>query len=188
MNYSFNFFNKKFFKAILFLPLLASVLPFEVNSAKAALEFQWDKSSGYKPLRWYQTTAEKNFRNKLFLFLKPNDRKTGLLSINLKIPKKYKTNLKQKNISFCRAKIGAFSSKSKCLEKIPSDIVLNKETQRLEIYPISPVPSDKNTYAVVFKLNNPQRSGIYQFHSFGKSSGPIPVSSYIGSWTVTIDP
>tara|TARA_B100000212_G_C27194700_1_gene456143 strand:- start:33 stop:596 length:564 start_codon:yes stop_codon:yes gene_type:complete len=187
MNYSFKFFNKKLLKTILFIPLLASLLPFEINPAKA-LEFQWDRNSGYRSLRWFQTTAEKNYRNKLFLFLKPNDRKTGLLSINLKIPKRYNRKLKQENISFCKAKIGAYTSKSKCIERIPSDIVINKETRKLEIYPISPVPSDKDTYAVVFKLNNPQRSGLYQFHSFGKSSGPVPVSSYIGSWTVTIDP
>tara|TARA_Y100000589_G_scaffold321461_1_gene352856 strand:- start:122 stop:688 length:567 start_codon:yes stop_codon:yes gene_type:complete len=188
MNYPFKFFNKKLLKAILPLPLLTSLLPFEINSAKAALEFQWDKNSGYKSLKWFQTSAEKNYRNKIFLFFKPNDRKTGLLSINLKIPKRYNKKLKRNNITFCKAKIGAYTSKSKCIEKITSDIVLNKETQRIEIYPISPVPSDKDTYAIVLKINNPQRSGIYQFHSFGKSSGPVPVSSYIGSWTVTIDP
>ena len=187
MNYPLKFFNKKLLKAILFLPLLPSLLPFEINPLKA-LEYQWDKDSGFKSLRWYQTTAEQNFRNKLFLFLKPNNRKTGLLSISLKIPEKYNKKLKQKNISFCKAKIGAYTSRSKCIEKIPSDIVINKETRRLEIYPITPVPSDKNTYAIVFKINNPQRSGLYQFHSFGKSSGPIPVSSYLGSWTVVIDP
>ena len=187
MNYTSKFFNKKLLKVLLFLPLLASLLPFEINPAKA-LEFQWDQSSGYKSLKWYQTTAMKNSRNKLFLFFRPSDRKTGLLSINLKIPKKYNQKLKQNNITFCKAKIGNYTAKSKCLEEIPSDIVLNKETQRLEIYPISPVPSDKDTYAVVFKITNPQSYGMFQFHSFGKSSGPIPVSAYIGSWTVTIDP
>ena len=187
MNYPFKFFNKKLFKAILIFPLLASLLPFEINQAKA-LEFQWNNNDGYKRLKWYQKTAEQNFRNKLFLFFRPIDRKTGLLSINLKIPKRYHTKLKQKNISLCRAKIGGYTARSKCIKEIPSDIVLDKETQRLEIYPISPLPSDKDTYAVVLKINNPQKSGLYQFHSFGKSSGPIPVSSYIGSWTVTIDP
>jgi len=187
MNYTPKFFNKKLLKVLLFLPLLASLLPFEINPAKA-LEFQWDQSSGYKSLKWYQTTAIKNSRNKLFLFFRPSDRKTGLLSINLKIPKRYNTKLKQKNISLCRAKIGGYTARSKCIKEIPSDIVLDKETQRLEIYPITPLPSDKDTYAVVLKINNPQKSGLYQFHSFGKSSGPIPVSSYIGSWTVTIDP
>ena len=187
MNYPFKFFNKKLLKAILLLPLFSSLIPFHINSVEA-LEFQWNNNDGYKRLRWYQRSAEKNLRNKLFLFFRPKDRKTGLLSINIKIPNKFQTKLKQKNIIFCKAKIGAYTARTKCIKEIPSDIVLNKETNRLEIYPISPVPSDKDTYAVVFKINNPNKSGLYQFHSFGKSSGPIPVSNYIGSWTVTIDP
>ena len=139
-------------------------------------------------MRWYQRTATKNIKNKIFLFLRPSDRKTGLLSINIKIPEKFNSSIKPKNIILCKANMGGYTSKSKCLNNIPSDVVLNKETNKIEIYPISPVPSDKDTYAVVFKINNPRKSGLYQFHSFGKSSGPIPVSNYIGSWTIIIDP
>ena len=187
MNYYSRFSVKKIIKSLIFSTILVSFVPFNIDSAKS-LEFQWNQNDGYKRLRWYQRTSEKNFKNKIFLFLRPNDRKTGFLSINIKFPDKFKSTLKQKNVTFCKAKIGAFTAKTKCIEEIPSDIVLDKKTKRLEIYPINPVPSDKDTYAVVFKISNPRRSGLYQFHSFGKSSGPIPVSSYIGSWTITIDP
>jgi len=118
----------------------------------------------------------------------PRDRRTGLLSINIKIPNNFKSTLKSKNITLCKANFGGFTSRTECLEDIPSDIVINKETKRLEIYPITPVPADKDMYAVVFKINNPRKSGLYQFHSFGKSSGSVPVSNYIGSWTINISP
>ncbi len=186
-----DYYKKKFFyKSInifLIFNSLISLIPLQINSAKA-LEFQWDPNDGYKSLRWNQRTAEKNFKNKIFFFFMPKDRKTGLLSINIKIPKNFKSTIKTKNINFCKAKFGGFTSKTKCIEDIPSDIVFDKETKRLEIYPISPVPSDKETYAVVLSVNNPRRSGLYQFHSFGQSSGPIPVSSYLGSWTVNVNP
>ena len=87
----------------------------------------------------------------------------------------------------CRVNIGGFNSKTKCLENIPADIEINNETKKVEIYPFSPLPKDKESYAVVFKVTNPQKSGLYQFHTFGKSSGAIPVASYLGSWTVKID-
>ena len=180
-------FINKLIKTLLIFNTLISLTPFQINSAKA-FEFQWNPKDGYKRLRWNQRTAEKNFKNKIFFFFMPSDRKTGLLSINIKIPKNFKSTLKTKNITFCKAILGGYTKKSKCIKDIPSDIVLNKETQRLEIYPISPVPSDKDNYAVVFKINNPRKSGLYQFHSFGKSSGPIPVTNYLGSWTITIDP
>ena len=187
MNYYSRFSVKKIIKSLIFSTILVSFVPFNIDSAKS-LEFQWNQNDGYKRLRWYQRTSEKNFRNKIFLFLRPSDRKTGLLSIKINFPDKFKSSIKPKNITFCKAKIGGYTSKSKCLNKIPSDIVLDKDTKKIEIYPISPVPFDKDTYAVVFEINNPKKSGLYQFHSFGKSSGPIPVSSYIGSWTITIDP
>ena len=178
---------RKAIKSFLFSSTLVTLLPFYTNSINA-LEFQWNPTDGYKRLRWYQRTATKNIKNKIFLFLRPSDRKTGLLSININFPDKFKSSIKPKNITLCKANIGGYTSKSKCLNKIPSDIVLNDDTNKIEIYPISPVPSDKDTYAVVFKITNPRKSGLYQLHSFGKSSGPIPVSNYIGSWTITIDP
>ena len=186
MNYP-RFTLKKTINFFLASGIILSLLPF-YSSRTNAFEFQWNADDGYKRLRWYQRTATKNSKNKIFLFLRPSDRKTGLLSINIKIPDKFKSSLKSKNITFCKAKIGGYTSRTKCINSIPSDVVLNKDTKKIEIYPISPVPSDKDTYAVVFKINNPQKSGLYQFHSFGKSSGPIPVSSYIGSWTINISP
>ena len=186
MNYS-RFTLRKKINSLFLSGIFVSLLPFYTNSTNA-LEFQWNPTDGYKRLRWYQRTATKNIKNKIFLFLRPSDRKTGLLSINIKIPEKFNSSIKPKNIILCKANMGGYTSKSKCLNNIPSDVVLNKETNKIEIYPISPVPSDKDTYAVVFKINNPRKSGLYQFHSFGKSSGPIPVSNYIGSWTIIIDP
>ena len=187
MNYYQRFFINKKKNYLVFSTVLVTLLPFFTNLTNA-FEFQWNPNDGYKGLKWYQRNSEKNYRNKIFLFFRPSDRKTGLLSINIKFPDKFKSTLKPQNVNFCRAIIGGYTKKSKCIKDIPSDIVINKETQRLEIYPISPVPSDKDTYAVVFKINNPRKSGLYQFHSFGKSSGPIPVSTYLGSWTITIDP
>ena len=187
MNYYPRFPSKKSVYTFLFSTILLALVPFKTNSTNA-LELQWNANDGYKQLKWYQRTAEKKFRNKIFFFLRPSDRKTGFLSINIKLPKNFKKSLKPKNIILCKANIGGYTSKSKCLKDIPSDIVINEDSTKLEIYPISPIPSDKDTYAVVFKINNPQKSGLYQFHSFGKSSGPIPVSSYIGSWTITIAP
>ena len=186
-----NYFSKKFFKKsinrILISTFLATSIPFCFNSLKA-FEFQWNSNDGYKKLQWFQKTAEKNAKNKIYFFFMPRDRRTGLLSINIKIPNNFKSTLKPKNITLCKANFGGFTNRTECIEDIPSDIVINKETKRLEIYPITPVPADKDMYAVVFKINNPRKSGLYQFHSFGKSSGSVPVSNYIGSWTINISP
>ena len=186
MDFYSNYSNKRSILNKLTLPLILSFIPLQIYSSKA-LEFQWNPNDNYKRLTWHQTNPKKHSKNKIFFFYRPSDRKTGLLAINVKIPDNFKSTLKPKNISLCKVNIGGFDSRTKCLENIPSDIQINKEEKKVEIYPISPLPSNKESYAIVFKVTNPQRSGLYQFHSFGKSSGPIPVSSYIGSWTIKID-
>ena len=86
-------------------------------------------------------------------------------------------------------RIGGFENRTKCLEDIPADIeIKNIESslRRLIIYPYSPLPSNKDSYAIVLKTFNPKRSGLFQFHSYGQPKGES-VSSYLGSWTIMID-
>ena len=181
------------FKILRFF-LIPSILiptPFinHIQDAKAGLEFQWDQNSGYRRLKWFQKENKRRFRNTIYFFFRPSDRNSELLKINLAIPKGYKSNLYKEKISLCKVRIGGFQSRTKCLEDIPADIEFNTDESSLRsinIYPYSPIPLNKESYAIVLKANNPKRSGLYQFHSYGQPSGKS-VSSYLGSWTIVID-
>ena len=174
------------------IPTILVSTPFfnKLQDAKAGLEFQWDQDSGYRRLKWFQKENRKKFRNTIYFFLRPSDRRTDLLKINLAIPKSFKSTLDKEKISFCKVKIGGFDSRTKCLEDIPADIEINTDEsslRSLNIYPYSPIPSDKESYAIVLKkVINPKRTGLYQFHSYGQPKGKS-VSSYLGSWTIVID-
>ena len=174
------------------IPTILVSTPFfnKLQDAKAGLEFQWDQDSGYRRLKWFQKENRKKFRNTIYFFLRPSDRRTDLLKINLAIPKTFKTTLDNEKINFCKVKIGGFDSRTKCLEDIPADIEINTDEsslRSLNIYPYSPITSDKESYAIVLKkVINPKRSGLYQFHSYGQPKGKS-VSSYLGSWTIVID-
>ncbi len=178
--------NLKILKLIFFSPLLISIPLLNNYEAKAGLEFQWDQDSGYRRLRWFQKDGEQRSRNTIFFFLRPSDRRAGILKITMNIPKKFKSNLKDK-VSLCQVKIGGFESRTKCIKDIPADVEMNQDTNSLDIYPYNPIPSNKDSYAVVFKVFNPKRAGLYQFHSYGQYSGKNPISSYLGSWTIVID-
>jgi len=96
---------------------------------------------------------------------------------------------KSEKISFCKVRIGGFEKRTKCLEDIPADIEINTDEsglRALDIYPYSPIPSNKDSYAIVLKVFNPKKSGLYQFHSYGQPKGKS-FSSYLGSWTIVID-
>ena len=153
------------------------------------MEFQWDQDSSFRRLKWFQKENKRRFRNTIYFFFRPSDRKTDLLKINLVIPKTFKANLDTNKISLCRVKIGGFDSRTKCLENIPADFEINtneSSLRSLNIYPLSPIPSNKESYAIVLKVFNPKKSGLYQFHSYGQPKGKS-VSTYLGSWTIVID-
>ena len=181
------------FKILRFLviPTILVATPFfnKIQDAKAGLEFQWNQDSVYRRLKWFQKENKKKFRNTIYFFLRPADRRSELLKINLAIPKTFKSTLKSEKISFCKVRIGGFENRTKCLEDIPADIEINTDEsglRSLDIYPYSPIPSNKNSYAIVLKVFNPKRSGLYQFHSYGQPKGKS-FSNYLGSWTIVID-
>ncbi len=173
------------------IPTVLVLTPFfsNIQDAKAGLEFQWDQDDSFRRLKWFQKENRRKFRNTIYFFLKPSDRRTDLLKINLAIPKTFKSTLKNEKISFCKVKIGGFEGRTKCLEDIPADLEINTDEsglRSLDIYPYSPIPTNKESYAIVLKVFNPKKSGLYQFHSFGQPKGKS-FSSYLGSWTIVID-
>ena len=160
-----------------------------MQGAKAGLEFQWQQNPEFKRLKWFQKENKKRFKNTIYFFLRPSDRSADLLKINLAVPKTFKSTLKAEKITLCKVKIGGFESRTKCIENIPADIEINTEDSSLRsinIFPNSPVPANKESYAVVLKVFNPKKSGLYQFHSYGQPKGKT-VLSYLGSSTIVID-
>ena len=180
--------NFKILKLLFFSPLLISIPFYLTNSdVKAGMEFQWDQDSGYRRLKWFQKENKRRFRNTIFFFLRPSDRQAGLLKITLKIPESFDSTLKDK-VSLCKVKIGGFEGRTKCIEDIPADVEINEDNSSLDIFPYSPIPSNKDSYAIVFKkIFNPNKSGLKQFHSFGQYIQTDSASRYLGSWTIVID-
>ena len=182
-------FNLKILRFFI-IPTIITLTPFyNFQDVKAGLEFQWNQDDNYRRLKWFQKENKRRFRNTIYFFLRPSDRRTDLLKINLAIPKTFKSTLNNEKISFCKVKIGGFESRTKCLEDIPADLEINTDEsglRSLDIYPYSPIPSNKENFAVVFKIFNPKKSGLYQFHSYGQPKGKS-FSSYLGSWTIVID-
>ena len=182
--------NPKILRFFLIPTILVSTPFFNyIQEAKAGLEFQWNQDSNYRRLKWFQKENKRKYRNTIYFFLRPSDRKTDILKINLAIPKTFKSTLKSEKLNFCKVRIGGFDSRTKCLEDIPADIEINTDEaglRSLDIYPYSPIPYSKESYAIVLKVFNPKRTGLYQFHSYGQPKGKS-FTSYLGSWTIVID-
>ena len=185
--FAFNFKILRFF--LIPTVLITSTFFSKNQEVRAGLEFQWEQNTGFRKLKWFQKQNKKRFRNTIYFFLRPSDRTSDLLSINLAIPKTFKSTLKNEKINFCKVRIGGFENRTKCLEDIPADIEINTDKtglRSLDIYPYSPISLNKDNYAIALKIFNPKKSGLYQFHSFGQPKGKSS-SSYLGSWTIVID-
>ena len=115
------------------IPTILVSPPFfsNVQDAKAGLEFQWDQNSNYRRLKWFQKENKRKFRNTIYFFFRPSDRRTDLLKINLAIPKTFKSTVKKEKISFCKVRIGGFENRTKCLEDIPADIEIKTDESGL---------------------------------------------------------
>ena len=175
----------------LLVPTILVSVPFfnKIEEAKAGLEIQWDQDPSFKRLKWFQKENRKRFKNKIYFFLRPSDRNTEFLKLNIAIPKTFKATLKEEKISLCKVRIGGFENRTKCLETIPADFEINTDEsslRSLNIYPYSPIPTSKDSYAIVLGVFNPKKSGLFQFHSYAQPKGKS-ISSYLGSWTIVID-
>ena len=120
------------------IPTILFLTPFyNIRDAKAGIEFQWNQDDSYRRLKWFQKENKRKFRNKIYFFLRPSDRRTDLLKINLAIPKTFKSTLKNEKISFCKVKIGGFESRTKCLEDIQADFEIKTDESGLRSLDLS---------------------------------------------------
>ena len=74
------------FKVLRFfiIPTILVSTPFfnKIQDAKAGLEFQWGQDSNFRQLKWFQKEDKRKFRNTIYFFLRPSDRRTDLLKIS----------------------------------------------------------------------------------------------------------
>ena len=107
--------NLKILRFFIIPTILVSTPFYNIQDVKAGLEFQWNQDSLYRRLKWFQKEDKKKFRNSIYFFLRPSERRSDLLKINLAIPKTFKSTLKNEKISFCKVRIGGFENRTKCL-------------------------------------------------------------------------
>ena len=166
----------------------ASILAPKSSASPGFFEYQWFPEAGYKKLRYYQSTSNKLDRATYYFFLKGNERIENIRTLTLRIPEYFDAKIKSKKLSLCKVKVGGFTSKTRCVETIPSKIQINENQTSIAIVPESPIPQNKDTYAVVMKIFNPRKGGMFQFQAISKSQQPgeMPISRYLGTWNVTV--
>ena len=166
---------------------LAPMLPVKSQGTPGLVEFRWDSSKDYRKLYYFMTDTKRLKRSEYYLILKPKDRKTAILKLVVGIPKSFDTTIDPKRVKLCYMKEGGMLSRTRCETDIPATVEVAADGTAIEIFPDTPVPVGK-TIGVYINMFNPFNIGMYQFNALAQAPGDVPVSGYLGSWLIQIDP
>ena len=173
------------FSALLFGTGALNLAP-KSSASPGFFEYQWDPEPGYKQLKYYQSSSERNDRATYYFFLRGQERKKDIIKLTLTVPDYFEAKIKTKKLSLCKVKIGGYTGRTKCLENVPSIIEVNNKQTSIDIFPETPIPLNKDNYAVVMKIFNPRKRGMFQFRAFAQESVDIPISTYLGTWNIDV--
>ena len=163
-----------------------SILAPKSSASPGFFEYQWDPEPGYKRLKYYQSSSERNERSTYYFFLRGKERKEDIAKLTIAVPDYFEAKIKTKKLSLCRVKVGGYTERTRCLENIPSLIKVNEKQTAIEVFPEKPIPYNKDNYALVMKIFNPRKRGMFQFKAISQTSGEVPVSTYLGTWNIDV--
>ena len=164
----------------------SSILAPQTSASPGFFEYQWDPEPGYKRLKYYQSSSERNERSTYYFFLRGKDRKEDIKKLTIAIPDYFEAKIKTKKLSLCKVKVGGYTERTRCLENIPSLIEVNDKQTIVDIFPEKPIPFNKDNYAIVMKIFNPRKRGMFQFRALSQNADEIPISTYLGTWNIDV--
>ena len=164
----------------------SSILAPQSSASPGFFEYQWDPEPGYKRLKYYQSSSERNERSTYYFFLRGNERKEDITKLTIAVPDYFEAKIKTKKLNFCKVKVGGYTARTRCIENIPSLFKVNNKQTIIEILPEKPIPYNKDNYAVVMKIFNPRNRGMFQFRALSQNADEIPISTYLGTWNIDV--
>ena len=173
------------FSAFLFSAGALNLAP-KSSASPGFFEYQWYPEEGYKKLRYLQSSSERLERATYYFFLRGKERKADISKLTLSVPDYFEAKIKPEKLSLCRVNIGSYTSRTRCLENIPSEIKINENQTSIDISPEKAIPLNKDSYAVVMKIFNPRKRGMFQFQAFSQNVGEIDISTYLGTWNIDV--
>ena len=173
------------FSAFLFSAGALNVAP-KSSASPGFFEYQWYPEEGYKKLRYLQSSSERLERATYYFFLRGKERKADISKLTLRVPDYFEAKIKPEKLSLCRVNIGSYTSRTRCLENVPSKIKINENQTSIDISPEKAIPLNKDSYAVVMKIFNPRKRGMFQFQAFSQNVGEIDISTYLGTWNIDV--
>ena len=164
----------------------SSILAPQTSASPGFFEYNWDPEPGYKKLKYLQSSSQRNERSTYYFFLRGKDRKEDITKLTIAVPDYFEARIKTKKLNLCKVKVGGYTGRTRCLENIPSLIEVNDKQTIVDIFPEKPIPLNKDNYAIVMKIFNPRKRGMFQFRALSQNADEIPISTYLGTWNIDV--
>ena len=164
----------------------SSILAPQTSASPGFFEYNWDPEPGYKKLKYLQSSSQRNERSTYYFFLRGKDRKEDITKLTIAVPDYFEARIKTKKLNLCKVKVGGYTGRTRCLENIPSLIEVNDKQTIIDIFPEKPIPFNKDNYALVMKIFNPRKRGMFQFRALSQNADEIPISTYLGTWNIDV--
>ena len=157
------------------------------GTCESLMSYRWENSKDFRNLTCFLTETTRLRRSEYFLKLRPKDRKTAILKLSISLPDNFDVKLDPKRIRLCRMSEGGMLSRTRCEKVIPATVEVAPNGRAIEIFPNTPV-SVEGTIGVHMTLFNPFTATMYQLNALAQAPGDVPVSGYLGSWMIQIEP
>ena len=164
----------------------SNIIATQSSASPGFFEYQWNAEPGYKRLKYYQSADERLERSTYFFFLRGRERKENIEKLIITVPDYFEAKIKPTRISLCKVNVGGYKSRTRCLESISSLVKINDKQTVIEILPERSIPFNKDNYAVVMKIFNPRKRGMFQFRAISQKGSEIPISTYLGTWNIDV--
>ena len=161
--------------------------PAQAQATPSLMEFRWDNTKDYRKLYYFMSETGRLKWSEYYLLLRPKDRQTAILKLTIALPKYFNVKIDPKQVKLCYMKEGGMLARTRCESVIPATVEIAADGTAIEIFPDTPVP-DLKTIGVYMNLMNPFDAGMYQFNALAQAPGAVPISGYLGSWLIQIDP
>ena len=89
-----------------------SILAPQSSASPGFFEYQWDPEPGYKRLKYYQSSSERNERSTYYFFLRGKERKEDIEKLTISVPEYFEAKIKTKKLNLCKVRVGGYTAVS----------------------------------------------------------------------------
>lgn len=157
------------------------------GTCESLMSYRWENSRDFRSLTCFMTETTRLRRSEYYLKLRQKDRNKAILKLSITLPENFDSKINPKQVRLCEMSDGGMLSRTRCEKVIPATVEVSANGRAIEIFPDTPV-SDKGTIGVHMTLFNPFTATMFQLNAMAQAPGDLPVSEYLGSWTIQIEP